>query len=78
MKYAVIKTTYQNELLTRTGYGIAAVQEYDGVTVVTESVADLSGDERAVTELVERCNRCDLSPEHLGDVVQDFLAGVAN
>lgn len=43
---------------------------YAGVTVCVE---DLSLDREAVQDLVEKCNRLQLSPIHFRDVAEDFL-----
>lgn len=44
---------------------------YAGVQV---EVADLSLERAAVEELVQRCNRGQLSPIHFQELLQDFLA----
>ena len=40
--YIVVQSTYKNGDITRIGFGIAAVEEYDGVTTILESIPDLS------------------------------------
>ncbi len=73
-KYIVTRTTYYGGRLTRTAYGIALVERVDGVLVVLEEFCDLSCRKKDVVRLVDRCNRYELSPIQLDDVVQDFLA----
>ena len=38
------------------------------------AIEDLSTDRRSVESLVKRCNRLALSPIHLKDVAEDFVA----
>ncbi len=57
------------------GYGILA-KEREGEGWRTAAVAaPVSRDIREAARLAELCNRCQLAPEQLLDVVQDFLAG---
>ena len=74
--YIVVQSTYKNGDSTRIGFGIAAVEEYDGVTTVLESISDISTDIEPIERLVEICNNLQLDPIHLQDVVTDFLATV--
>lgn len=65
-------------LLTTTGgeacrYGIAAVVEEDGVTVILESCIDLSPSQDEVERMVALCNALDLALDHFWDVVEDFV-----
>lgn len=73
-KYIVVKSTYKNGAAKRTAFGIAAVEEYDGITTVLESISDISSDAKAVKRLVRLCNEHQLSLIHLREVVSDFLA----
>ena len=73
-KYIVVQSTYKNGDITRIGFGIAAVEEYDGVTTILESIPDLSSDINPIECLVEVCNDLQLDPINLQDVVTDFLA----
>ena len=56
------------------GFGIAAVEEYDGVTTVLESISDISSSIEPIERLVEVCNNLQFEPIHLQDVVTDFFA----
>ena len=58
-------------------YGIALVAEYDGSCEVLLSFVDLSRNSYAVDILVERCNRLQLDPIHLPDVIDDFLVALS-
>lgn len=69
-KYILIRDTYSDGTLRRTGYGIAAL---DRESVTISAAHDLSSNETEVAELVKTCNRLKLSPMHLQDVVEDFL-----
>ena len=75
-KYIVVQSTYKNGEITRMGFGIAAVEEYDGVTTVLESISDISTDIEPIERLVKVCNNLQLDPIHLQDVVSDFLSTV--
>ena len=72
----MVQSTYKNGNATRIGFGIAAVEEYDGITTILESISDISSDIEPVEHLVELCNNLQLDPIHLQDVVTDFLATV--
>lgn len=75
-KYIVVQITYKNGDSTRIGFGIAAVEEYDGVTTILESISDISTDIEPIERLVEICNNLQLDPIHLQDVVTDFFATI--
>ena len=76
IKYIVTENKYINGDKTRVGYGIAAIKEQDGISVVLESYSDISPDEDRIRELADECNAHGLSKAHLSDVVEDFLATV--
>lgn len=73
-KYIVVQSTYKNRDITRIAFGIAAVEEYDGVTTILESISDISTYIEPIERLVKVCNNLQLDPIHLQDVVTDFLA----
>ena len=75
-KYIVVQSTYKSRDITRIGFGIAAVEEYDGVTTILESISDISTDIEPIERLVKICNNLQLDPIHLQDVVTDFLVTV--
>ena len=75
-KYVVVRQTFVDGENTRTGYGVAAVEECDGVVSVLETFGDLSDDENKVKELVRTCNELELDDCQLGDVIDDFLLTV--
>ena len=60
----------------RVSYGIAAYDEPEGSDppVLLSSIRDVTSDKAALAELVQICNREELSEIHLHDVVEDFLA----
>ena len=72
-KYILIESIYVGESSSRTGYGIALIE--DDASVI-QSVSDLSADRTAVEQFVRVCNNLLLSPEHLMDAVDDFVAGI--
>jgi len=73
-KYIPIRTEYLNGPCSRITYGLAAVEEQDGYTVSLASYCDLSTELTPVEELANLC--CTLQPsfQHLGDLIDDFLA----
>ena len=76
LKYILVKNTYIDGEISRIGYGIALVQEQDGIPMVLDSVSDLSPDRCKTEKLVEICNHCQLSSLHFRDVVNDFLSSL--
>ena len=72
-KSILIESIYVGESSSRTGYGIALIE--DDASVI-QSVSDLSCDRTAVEQFVLVCNDLLLSPEHLMDAVDDFEAGI--
>ena len=72
--YQIIKNTYPNNTVFAHTYGIAFTITYDDCIVVLSAIYDICQDQTAITQLVELCNRLQLDPIHLQDVVDDFLA----
>ncbi len=75
--YGITKEHYSIGSDSRVSYGIAAYAnaDADGTATVFDSVHDITPDKASLEKLVRDCNRLKLSPEHLRDVVDDFLAG---
>lgn len=69
VEYALITTEKSLEGMDYVCYGIR--MSYAGAQV---SVEDLSLCKEEVEELIERCNRLELSPMHFQDVLEDFMA----
>ena len=74
--YGIICETFTHGLVTRSSYGIAAYAHADSTDTATvvAVINDISEDLDSVIDLVKLCNEGGLSPEHLKDVVEDFLA----
>ena len=74
--YGVTEETYRVGNSCRTSYGIAvyADPETDESAAIIASVRDISADRESVEQLVHTCNRLHLSPEHLSEVIEDYLA----
>lgn len=74
--YAVVEERHSLGDCFRTSYGIAAYAGFagDGTAIVVASVHDVTDDKQAIYELVDLCNRLELSVAHLADIVEDFLA----
>lgn len=75
-KYILMKNTLLCGDATRTCYGIAAVQVYDGIVTVLDSVTDVTVNRQSLEILVDLCNELSLEPVHLNDVIEDFLASL--
>ena len=75
--YGMTEEVYSLGAERRVSYGIAAYAdaEEDGTATIVASVHDVTADKQALAELVELCNRLELSLMHLNDVVEDFLVG---
>ena len=58
--YYVLNPTHELE-----GYGIKIVTE--------ELITDISFDKEAITSFVQNLNDLSLSPEHIYDVIEDFI-----
>ena len=54
-------------------YGLRAEEKREGLWEPAAAAAPFSEDGAAVAALAERCTACQLSPEHLDDVVHDYL-----
>lgn len=73
-RYILIKSSYTLGEDEYTTYGIALADIGEDGANLIESVNDLSCDRDKVERLAELCTKLELSPEHLGDVIDDFLA----
>lgn len=73
--YGVIEEKYTVGNHSRISYGIAAYAdiEHNGTAIVVASVNDITSDRERITQLVDDCNRLNLSLIHLNDVVEDFF-----
>lgn len=78
-----MKTRYQiieDEVLLhghrQASYGIAVYvdAEENGAYTLLTAIHDVSSDGARLWDLVQSCNRLELSALHLNDVVEDFLA----
>ena len=67
------KYTFGNE--TRISYGIVAYSnaDQDGSKTIVASIRDVTSNKERLVELVNDCNRLELSTVHLTDVIEDFL-----
>ncbi len=72
--YGLLISEISLEQTVRTSYGIAFCQTDDGAPIIIRAVADLTTDKGRAAALVDRCNRLALSPIHLDDITEDFLA----
>ena len=68
-EYALLESTKELDGATYRCYGVRLC--YAGAEI---DVEDLSLNRKEVEELVKLCNDLELSPQHLHDVLEDFLA----
>lgn len=75
--YGITEERYYIGSDSRIAYGIVAYANADaeGTATVFWSVHDVTSDRASLEKLVHDCNRLKLSPDHLRDAVDDFLAG---
>lgn len=72
--YGMTEEVYSLGAERRVSYGIAAYADAeDGTATIVASIHDVTADKQALSELVETCNRLELSLLHLDDVIEDFL-----
>ncbi len=69
-KYSIFKENMSNEDGKYTSFGIT-IEDSNGDVI--KSITDISTDEIVVRDLCERCNKGQLHPIHLYDIVEDFL-----
>ena len=70
-EYILTQGIYRIDTKEHIGYGILYRSKED--TIMME---DLSLDSKKVSSLIDICNSLELSPLHLWDVVNDFLADI--
>ena len=78
--YGIVKEVRTCGEASRISYGIAAYANLDddGTVTVVASVSDISSDGQIISDLVEKCNRLNLSVCHLNDIIEDFIAYNSN
>jgi len=76
IKYGVVEELFKGEAMTRKWYGIAGYADYDhcGTSSIVLLIGDITDDLDSITRLVNRCNKMQLSPEHLRDIVDDYIS----
>ncbi len=74
--YELIKESYPSDTGYSVSYGILAYESSpeNGTTTIIATVHNITSDGSALSDLVTICNRLNLSPIHLHDVVEDFLS----
>ena len=70
-EYSTVSKDCEVEGCKYTGYGIAVKEKGFGVLRV---FSDISRSRRDIDDVVEKCNRLELDPIHIEDVVEDLLA----
>ena len=73
-QYILIESSYIVNGIRYNTYGIAHADVSDGCAVILKAIPDLSPNKERVCRLAELCTKLCLSPMHLADIVDDFLA----
>ena len=75
--YGIVEERYLLDEDERTAYGIAicANANLDGIATVLEIINDITSDRERIFDFVKKCNDLELSPLHIYDAIEDFLAG---
>jgi len=71
--YQVVKCSNPNNKKHLGEYGIIATAVNHGRTVEISSAYHMCFDAKKITRLADLCNRLELDPIHLADVVEDFI-----
>ena len=71
--YSVIESNCEIEGYKYVGYGICVTNVSTGAS---KGFCDISVRRGEVEEIAERCNRLELDPIHIEDVIDDFLCVV--
>ncbi len=73
IEYSVIKTSYLYNKEEKAVYGIAVLQTEENETVLEDAVYDISSDLEGISALADKCNKLELSPLHLREVIEDYF-----
>lgn len=73
--YAVTEEVYVLGESRRIAYGIAVYADSaeEGTAAIIASVRDVASSSSRLEHLVNLCNKLSLEPDHLYDVVEDYL-----
>ena len=74
--YAIIEEKYTLGDEIRISYGISAYSNANetGEATIVASVHNVTSDKEKLIELIDDCNRLNLSTVHLMDVLDDYLS----
>ena len=73
-RYEVVRMDRSSRKL----FGILGREKLDGDWIPVVVAAPFSSNCEAVSMLAEKCTTCQLSPEHLIDVISDFISQTAS
>ncbi len=71
-EYKITEDTYLLEDSKHIGYGISVSEKKTGRKIL--HIEDITVSKAKLSELVTLCNSLELSPIHIYDVIEDFLA----
>ena len=73
--YGMVEERHSAFGLERVSYGIEAFFDLPHLDLgcIVASVHDLSADRLEIEDLVEMCNRLKVAPEHLDEIVADWM-----
>lgn len=75
-QYLIICETYITPNFIQTGYGIAAAELHDDSFHIIYSISNIHSRLTHVKQLVDLCNRLELDPIHLSEVVDDLILNI--
>ena len=73
IKYLRTKNSTIIDNINYTTYGVEVLDNKDGDLILLDEITDVSSDKDLVQQLVDDCNKYDLDPVHLRDVIADRL-----
>lgn len=73
--YAIIEEKHRIGSNTRISYGIAAYsnENSDSTATIIACIHDITTDKQKLLDLINTCNRLQLSTVHLNDIIEDFF-----
>ena len=74
--YGIVEERYCLNENERVSYGVVVYSnaETDDTATIISSIHDVTSERLKLLTFINLCNGCKLSPIHLQDVIEDFLA----
>ena len=75
-EYCVVEEKYMVREKEHLAYGIAEIEVYEDSYSVIEAIHNCCYEKCIIEKIVEKCNRLDISPIHLNEVIIDLLNNI--